>query len=169
MSDRTYAQVIVYDCPEDQRAAVLATLDWARNERPTLDTVKPNTDDARTWRFPDDPELRLGERYGEDEEPLDAYETIAADLIDAAPSSTFRVWVDPKYEYPGMVIMYAPTLGRFEATCDADGMVTVEPSELVAAARAGDTARILQLVGAPWLDAIDALRSTLDAAEATIA
>lgn len=130
MSDRSYAQVTVYDCPEDQRAACLAAIVESFgteyiNEKPERLRAGAEPGSMRLADYEPVPELALGERYGDDECSLDMNETIAAAIIEAAPGATFVVWVDPKYEYAGALTAYAPDLGRFDADCDADGNPTL--------------------------------------------
>lgn len=106
MSDHSNAQVVIYDCPPEQRAAIVEILagpdywmglDWEG---------KPDASD----------ELAIGETYGDNEGSLDTNET---------PGATFVTWVDPAYEYSGALTMYAPDLGRFDSACDADGNPTI--------------------------------------------
>lgn len=135
MSDRTYAQVEILDCPEDQRAALLAAItSYSEGE---IGNEEP--EDATT---------PIG-RYGWDEANLDANETIADLIIEAAPGATFETWVDPKYEYSGVVTMYAPDLGRFDGPCDADGVPYVSAGEL---AKAPDLDTMRRLAGVTWYE-----------------
>lgn len=129
MSDRSYAQVVVYDCPEEQRAAARAAIFEAFggesiNEQPHTDTA-PGSDRWDSARWVRTAELVLGERYGSDECSLDMNATLAAAIIEAAPGATFAAWVDPKYEYAGMLTMYSPDLGQFDSECDANGNATI--------------------------------------------
>lgn len=166
MSDRTYAQVIVYACPEDQRAAALAAIFEAFggehiNERPMIDTT-PGAEGPASYapsRWVEADALVLGEKYGTDECPLDMNETIAAAIIEAAPGAAFAAWVDPKYEYSGMLTMYAPELGRFDGPCDADGNATITGyavrDMLARPEGTADTLRdrLRDALGLPWSEA----------------
>lgn len=130
MSDRSYAQVVVYDCPTDQRDAARAAIFEAFgtesiNELPTIDRMPGSVDVMAAGRFVPATALAPGDRYGDDECALDMNETIADALIKAAPGVIFATWVDPKYEYPGALTMYAPGLGRFDTYCDAEGNATI--------------------------------------------
>lgn len=133
MSDRTYAQLEILDCPEDQRAALLAA-------------ITDYNDGEIVNEEPDDDAAPLG-RYGWDEASLDANETIADLVIEAAPGATFETWVDPKYEYAGVITMYAPDLGRFDGPCDADGTPYVSAGEL---AKADDLDSMRRAAGVTW-------------------
>jgi hypothetical protein len=130
VSDRSYAQVIVTDCPEEQRAAARAAIYDAfgsdtLNEEPTLDQPildKPAPlENLITW--PPNPDLVLGDRYGDEECSLDQNEVIANALIAAAPGCSFAAWSDPKYEFDGAMTMYTPELGRFDGACDSNGNI----------------------------------------------
>jgi hypothetical protein len=116
MSDRTYLQVVVYDCPEAERAAALAAI---------RETVGDPSNEA-----PDGDALVLGERYGDDGAIGDSSGDVAAAIIDAAPGSTFATWTDPAYDWLGLLVMYAPDRGRFSAECDANGNAMVAPHEV---------------------------------------
>lgn len=174
MSDRTYAQVIVWDCPDDQRAACLAaildTFGGQLNEAPSIDTRPDATgDDAwRVGRWIPAPDLVLGERYGDDECPLDMADTLADAIREAAPGATFEAWADPKYEYPGDLRIVTPDLGLFGASCDADGGAYLSAHELVALIDNAQTLdglreEIATRTGAPWHRRIDELRARLAA------
>lgn len=174
MSDRAYAQVVVYDCPEDQRAAALAAIYEAFdgesiNERPSIDTAPDSRDVMAPGRFVPAADLVLGERYGDDDRSLDLNETLTDAIIAAAPGAIFAAWVDPKYEYPGALTMYAPELGRFDSVCDANGEAYIESGQvrhLLTDDQYTPESTITTLraaLGLPWGDAIDAARARLAA------
>lgn len=148
MSDRTYAQVIIYDCPEDQRAAALAVI------RETLGEYINEDPD------PDGDRVVIGDRYGDDQCSGDLSEDIAARLIDEAPGAFFRTWTDPAYEWLGSLVIYQPGLGRFDANCDADGTPCFRSDEveaMLAAYPSGNARdRLYRRVklGTAWLEAV---------------
>lgn len=164
MSDRSYAQVIVYDCPEDQRAEAHAAIYEAFgsegiNEHPSVDTMPESENVMAHGRFVPAEELVLGDRYGDDECSLDMNETIADALIEAAPGATFAAWVDPKYEYAGALTAYTPALGRFDAACDADGNTTITGAtvrRLMADSTHDLRDALRAALGLAWDEAIDA-------------
>jgi hypothetical protein len=191
MGDYTYAQVIVYDCPEDERAAALAAIAEAfdadiadLDDHPTIDT-RPGTGDYGPGRFVDVETLVLGDKYGACECAGDLSETIAAALIEAAPGSTFLTWTDPAYEWLGSLVMYAPELGLFGSECDANGNAVVAAYEVrrMMAESLLDTEpryggrwpdaalreALNDAYGIAWHDAIDAARARIDATEAATA
>lgn len=152
MSDRSYAQVIVWDCPEDQRAACRAAIFEA-------------FDRHTHWRAIET--LVLGDRYGDDECGLDMNDTIASAIIAAAPGATFEAWVDPKYEYPGVLTAYAPDLGRWDGVCDADGTPYATSHELLGLIDKAETMTALRegidkLLGSAWQRRARELREALN-------
>ena len=139
MSDRGYCQVIVYHCPTGQRSAMLAKIEelfefgqW--DENPSSDT--------RTLEF--------ATVYGAEEQPLDAYDRYSAALIEVAPGSSFACWTDPKYEYPGAIVLYEPSLGRYDGRCDANGNPYLTAREIEAVLTAQDVP-IGTASGLAWL------------------
>lgn len=108
MGDRTALQVIIYDCPTHRVGAVLDILE------------NHGLDDS--WGM-----SRIGNRltlcttYGDTESYGDESERVAAELEQQAPEVTFLTWTDPKYEWLGSLVAYAPDLGQFAADCDAEG------------------------------------------------
>jgi hypothetical protein len=150
MSDRTYAQVDVLACPEDQRAALVAVLDGT-TEIPA--DFYPLTLGSAN-EAPEDDTAPIG-RYGWDELALGSISDIASALIEAAPGATFHAWEDPKYEYPGGVVMYAPDLGRFDADCDANGQPYVTAWQVQQAA---DLDTLRRETGVTWAQRMYELR-----------
>lgn len=146
MSDRSYAQVVIHDCPPEQRAAALAALAaYEGGIRQRFD-------------WPEATKLAIGERYGYDEADLDSHDQLTAALMAAAPGASFAVWVDPKYEYPGVLTMYTPALGECSGLCDADGEPYAERRELAAIIaiddRAEREAALDRAVGNSWYRAL---------------
>ena len=114
MGDRTYFQVHVYDCPEDQREAarlVIADYVTAAAEDHVLD---------------------LTEGYTEEEISCGSADELAPRLEEAAPQCSFVLWEDPKYEWLGSIRAYTPALGSFAADCDASGQPVFTLSEVLA-------------------------------------
>lgn len=88
MSDRTYYQAIVYACPAEHRAAVLAVL--VEHEL-RFEFASPEPADV----------LALGVKYVETEKTIGQADDIATALIAVTPDVVFKLWEDPKYEYLG--------------------------------------------------------------------
>lgn len=154
MSDYGPFQITIYDCPEEQRVAVLEVL-----EAETLGL------DFGLAGINDDDLLAIGEEYGSSDSHLDAYETISKALIEKAPGATFLCWNDPKYEYDGMGVAYAPDLGQFTFTCGPAGTPLFSAQQIQSMDASRGKKRDMQL-GAPWLARIVDLRLALDAASA---
>jgi hypothetical protein len=130
--------LIVYGCPDDQRQAVL---DVIQSERLSEDS-QPTVD-----------ELVLGERYGIDETQLDRYAEIAGILMTRAPGATFVIWNDPKYEWLGGLMAYAPDLGAWSHDCDAEGTPVFSYQEVVDILKMDrDSGYIRQHIGEPWME-----------------
>jgi hypothetical protein len=153
MGDRTSMQVYVYDCPEDQRAGVLAILtedyqldgEWGAAGREVF--------------------LRLDIPYTADEISVGSADQIAAELIEAAPGCSFALWEDPKYQWLGSVNVYTPALGLFSAECDANGQPVYTAREITdMITKAGDVdqagliAAIQRTTGGAWFADWDAHR-----------
>lgn len=108
MADRSPLQITIHDCPDEEAVAVLAIL-TEHGVSPEFADTEPR--DALHMRTPYiDVEADLGEE-----------DRLATALITAAPHCAFVVWQDPKYECDGQLVMYHPTLGRFDCGCDAFG------------------------------------------------
>jgi hypothetical protein len=114
MGDRTYFQVHIYDCPEDQREAA---------RRVIADYVTAADEDDV---------LHLTEGYTEDEVSCGSADELAPRLEQAAPGCSFVLWEDPKYEWLGSIRAYTPALGSFAADCDASGQPVFTLSEVLA-------------------------------------
>jgi hypothetical protein len=102
MSDRTYAQIFIYDCPEEQRADLLDALS------PTFGPIDSTNWDAIPMQFV------------VDETPCGVIEVDAPGWAKAAPGATWVAWEDPKFEWLGTA---AYCLGGKVVvfTCDAEG------------------------------------------------
>lgn len=137
MSDTCNAALSVTDCPEDQRAALLAAVEELDMGSEAYDSPEDTTAPLLSW--------------GWNDAQLDLNETIAAALIEAAPGATFTTYAEPAYEYPGCVTMYAPDLGRFDGVCDADGVPYVTATEL---RKVTDLDSMRRLAGLPWFERI---------------
>lgn len=152
MSDRFPTQLTIYECPPEQRPAALAVIaeaylgpEWTGGGAAT--------------------ELVLGEQYVDYEAAGNLEAEVADALIDKAPGATFIVWADPKYEYPGELVMYTPELGRFSHTCDAQGTATFAPDEILSLVRQAITLpdpveAVRGNLGIRWTDAIDSLNAS---------
>lgn len=162
MSDHSTATLVIYEVPPDQEAALRAAV---------------NDSDERPGEWPDEDEpLTLGEHYYVEECSLDANETLADDIIDAAPGATFAVWVDPKYEYQGVITAYTPArgLGRFDGVCTSDGDPYVTLGELerlpdLGKLDGGDplSDALARILGKAWFDHIAAIRPATETAVAS--
>lgn len=103
MSDYTYFQVDLYDCPPDQRGVVANLL-----------ADQGFTEDRDSWWMEEG-------RCGEIDEVAEAVTT-------AAPGATFRAYENPKYEWLGTVLWHVPNMDpplSPPASCDADGEVAL--------------------------------------------
>lgn len=111
MSDRTPLQCHVYDCPQEQREAVLRVL---------VDSYGLDLD----WGSADPSAgLCLTQPYTGHDLRVGSAAELAAALREAAPGSSFVLWEDPAYEWLGSLEAQAPCLGAFSADCDAGGTV----------------------------------------------
>lgn len=140
MSDRSAAQIVIYDCPMEKRADLLALFE-------EFDFAEEFISEAD--------ELKLFTSYGYEESALDAYEEIARAVIVKVPEATFAAWNDPKYEYDGALVMYAPDLGRYEASCNSLGEPYILTRQVRDALTAGDLDKVL---GLAWLDRFEELK-----------
>lgn len=150
MSDRTNVTVIVYDCPEDQRAAALAAIE----ETAGIEFIESS--DA----------LAIGDAYYGNEVSGDFSEEVAAALIEAAPGATFAAWTDPAYDWLGLLVAYAPGLGEYRHDCNANGSAMFSAEEVAAMIAASTAALgidhddigadVRARTGGAWDDAIEA-------------
>lgn len=123
MADRTYFQLTVHHCPEDQVGAVLDII--------AEHGLHPEYEDGG----PREDQLALGLTYMDDETRCGSADTIAHQLVEQAPQASFELWEDPKYEWLGDLRRYTPQLGVFAADCDSEGnaVFTVEKVKNLAA------------------------------------
>jgi hypothetical protein len=152
MGDRSYFQVHVYDCPEDQREAarlVIADYVTAAAEDHVLD---------------------LTEAYTEEEVSCGSADELAPRLEEAAPGCSFVLWEDPTYVWLGSIRARTPALGSFAADCDAHGHPVFTLSEVMAVLKSdqvtacddpdnsdgmllkGVPAALARAFGDPWLE-----------------
>lgn len=152
MSDRSAFTLVVYDCPPEQREAVLGII----NEHGLTEDYFGDKDVD---------ELDLGATYGYGEMDLTAYQDVAEEIIEAAPGATFQCWNDPKYEYGGATTIYAPDLGRFTGDCDSDGDPYITASRFREVMKGGSAFADQQdrALGLPWLDRLDDLKAKVPA------
>lgn len=146
MSDYAPFQITIHDCPPEQRAAVL---DIIGDDGYAL---------VKEWTDAIGDELEIGTAYTADEARLDTHADIAAEIIEAAPGATFYCWTDPKYEYTGAGVAYAPDLGRFDFECSADGEPLFSARVATEALSLPDDERVRKL-GIPWTDRVAKLRA----------
>jgi hypothetical protein len=156
MPDTTNLQLTVRAAPPEQHQAILKVInayglgqDW---------------DSAPDEGYA---ELELGVQYTDSQGVVGHADQIAAELIAAAPGASFIVWEDPAYEWLGVVSVYTPELGLFEADCDADGIPQFSSQAILAfldrveqttpqATVADVRAAIERATGKPWFDALQA-------------
>lgn len=113
MSDRAYAQIFIYDCPEEQRADLLDALS------PTFGPI-----DSTNWDA-------IPVQFVVDGAPCGVIEVDAPGWAKAAPGATWVAWEDPKFEWLGTAAYYHG--GKVVIfTCDVDG----KPVATLDAARA---------------------------------
>lgn len=158
MGDRTDFQLVVYDCPADQHAAVVEILNQFELD---LDYQLGSGQRSHT-------ELGLGRTYT-DYSYGDLSEQVAARLTEAAPGVTFACWTSPAHEYLGSAVMHAPDLGTFTSDCDAAGTPLLGQAELrqailtapATATREEIADAVDRAAGAPWLNRIEQLQQRL--------
>jgi hypothetical protein len=102
MSDRTYAQIFIYGCPEEQRNDLLRAL---------RHTFWPSDD--VNWGI-----LPVG--FAAEETQCGAIQKYAAGWARAALGATWVAWEDPKFEWLGTVA-YCLTGEVVTFPCDAEG------------------------------------------------
>ena len=141
MSDYAPFTLILWDCPDKEQQKQVARI--ASRELLSEDFM---------GEVPEGEQMVFGQAYGIDEARLDAYEVIGNELADKAPGATFECWSDPKYEWPGMLLMHAPGLGLYTHPCFEDGGLAFRSDEVEEALRMQPSnARDLYL-GRPWLE-----------------
>jgi hypothetical protein len=146
MSDRGPGQIVIYDCPIEKRNELVALLD--------------------EFEFSDDfggaeiEELELFAVYGNDSARLDVHEELGRAVISKVPEASFAAWVDPYYEYDGMILLYTPELGQYNGRCNAAGEPYVTAPEVRAGLIAGD---LEKGSGLPWIEQLDAMKEKVPA------
>jgi hypothetical protein len=123
MADRTCLSVIIYDCPTHRVNAVLDVLEQ-HGVDPEWGMGTAGVSGSSLDR------LQLCTVYGEHEAIGDESEDVARELQQVAPEVSFLTWTDPKYEWLGSLVAYAPDLGEFTADCDADGRPQFDPTHI---------------------------------------
>lgn len=135
--------IFVYDMPLEHEAGFFDYLrDIGIDNEIEVDGVNP-------------PEVIGVEHYAP--ELVLGAETEVADQLDEWGAS-YRVHQDAKYEYDAAVVLGAPGLGRFDATCTQNGRVLVDASAVDAAVADSLidpdgpplTERLAKLTGAAW-------------------
>jgi hypothetical protein len=114
MGDSAYLQFTIYDCPS-RRARV------AQLMADHLDT---------------DHGLKVGEMYTNDGVAAGSIQSLADNLIAAAPRCSFLGWEDPCMTDDGPVlgelIAYCPRYGRFDGECTGNGDVVLDGRQVLA-------------------------------------
>jgi hypothetical protein len=138
VSDRTFLNCHVYDCPDSEQAAAREALgEWG------------------PWgEYVHDPESPLDGLTTLPDVTCDTTPDIAAALRKAAPGASWITWEEPGTAGPGRAIAYTPTLGEHDGECDASGDMLVSRSSFAAlrAQHAGAAliAAIDAALGGPW-------------------
>lgn len=135
MSDRSYTQLIIRAIPDDQVEAASKVLVQF------FGTVATTAADM------------VADEYIEADGRLDMAEELADVLIATAPGMAFITWTDPRYEYEGTLVMYAPRLGRFQNPCNAEGNATFTEYQISGWLGLTMTDLLVKL-GRPWTDAL---------------
>lgn len=143
MGDRTYHQAYIYDCPPEKVGVVLDVLE---NHGFGLEYDNGVGED----------QLCLVEKYHRPEAYLGTSLEFASELTEKAPEVTFNVWEDPKYEYLGQGLSYAPALGTFTYDCGSEGEPLFNVEEVRRIVDTTGDARE-RLLGTPWDTAMVAL------------
>lgn len=74
--------------------------------------------------------VTIGEMYMQPEMSCGSAQEYGNRIMEAAPGASFVLWEDPKYEWLGDLVAYAPDLGVYSSECDANGTPVKFPSEL---------------------------------------
>lgn len=129
----------IYACPEHNRQAV-------------LDAIRAAGFEVGWGMVPEEQHLSLRQTYSDTEAALGVESELGPTLEELG--ATYAIQQDAKYEFDGVVRMYAPDLGVFEGIGSQDGRVLVE-AELVddVAQRVLRVERALnRLTGKDWRD-----------------
>jgi hypothetical protein len=110
MSERTWFNLHVYRCPDDQAEAAFAAIR-------AMELAHEYEDDQ-----PRD-QLNLRDRYVAREVPADVSFTlnVAKVLHEAAPGASFIAWTEAAGSNLGQLEAFVPRLGRYHIDCDAGG------------------------------------------------
>lgn len=110
---------------------------------------------------PEDAELGKGPgpwRYVQEEASLGTYEEILSQLVAEDPTIVAWATNDPKWEFPGGYAAYTPTLGRFDADCDANGWPVFTARQISEVLRKGPN-EWNRAFGIDWLDVFEMYRA----------
>ncbi|WP_435060340.1 hypothetical protein [Streptomyces sp. bgisy060] len=138
MSSQSPLQITIYESPEHEHPAVRRAIE--------------SFDLATDWGMPPSRTrttgpLRLGESYGNHHAPLGASDDLAARLRKDAPDTAFLLWQDPYFEEAdGHYVAYVPRVGAFESSCNANGGLHIDLSDLISSLAETPT-----LTAAQWL------------------
>lgn len=158
MSDRAAVQLHVYDCPDDQRAALFAAIeaaDLGEDWGSLASATDRNAEPLAFWPT----------QYTAEEMSCGIVEELANELIAAAPGATFDVWQDPKYEWLGNGVTYAPDLGRFAYECGSAGAPIFTGEEVLHVYRRKPST-LARYVGEPWQERLAEHRKRLERKDA---
>lgn len=111
MSECAHLNAIVYTSATTEQAAILAVLE---SHGLGLD-LDPQIADG---------ELAFGDRYWTAQSSMGTVRgasNLAADLMKAAPSAAFEVWLAPFEQDAGHYVGHAPGVGTVDAECNASG------------------------------------------------
>lgn len=105
-------------------------------------------------------DLRLGEPWVDDEARVGTAWNIANALQEH--KVWFGVQEDPKYEWLGVLVMFTPSLGRYEQACGSGGTPLFTDSEVrdmldLVWTKRLDTNGANRMLGKPWFDELAVL------------
>jgi hypothetical protein len=127
MGDRTYFQLKVHACPEEQLDALAVALNPVGDGCWLLTTLHGDEDQVERINDASGPfpwELAIDEVSCGWVDEIDTDELVAA-----APGAIWELWEDPKYEWLGHWLGYSPATGVISGECDADGVLQVDLAE----------------------------------------
>lgn len=140
MSDRSAFTLVIYDCPDTQEQRQIAQI-----------ASREGLSEYYSGTVPDGASLVFGEAVGYHEMSMEAYRELGQEIAEKAPGATFECWNDPKYEYSGMLFMYAPGLGAFIHASQEDGSLSFAADEVDRALEMQPDERA-KFLGKPWLE-----------------
>lgn len=148
MGDDAPLGLTVYDCPDDERDAVLGII----NEHElALDYEGYGREEE---------ELILGRTYGDGQASLGRDDEIGIQLMSEAPNATWRLHQDGVYGNEAQVQMYVPELGLFKHSADNNEWAVFRADEVRELLAMSAEERDNKL-GTPWEKRIDELRTAL--------